>query len=52
MINKMITQLVERDINDLNKMKKDQLLSFCKSLLTDYYYELDNDTIKEYYNEL
>lgn len=50
-INKMINALVEKDINDLQKMKKEQLLSFCKSLLTDYYYELDNNTIMEYYNE-
>lgn len=49
-INKLIIECVERDMEDLSKMKKDQLLSFCKSLLSDYYRELDNETIIDYYN--
>jgi hypothetical protein len=50
-INKMIIECVEKDINNLSKLKKSDLLTFTKSLLSDYYRELDNDTIKELYNE-
>ncbi len=50
-INKIIIECVNKDIEKLAKLKKSDLLSFTKSLLTDYYYELDNDTIKELYNE-
>ena len=50
-INKIIIECVNKDIEKLSKLKKSDLLSFTKSLLTDYYRELDNDTIKELYNE-
>lgn len=50
-INKIIIECVNKDIETLSKLKKNELLSFTKSLLTDYYRELDTETIKELYNE-
>jgi len=47
---RMINQLVEESSINLAKMKKSEILAFTKQLMTDYYYELDNDTIKEIYN--
>ena len=50
-INKMIIELVNQDKDNLSKLKKSELLSFATNLLKDYYYELDNQTIIELYNE-
>ena len=50
-VNKIIIDLVNQDENHLKKLTKADLLSFTKSLLTDYYRELDNQTIIELYNE-
>lgn len=47
---KMINILVEESSINLAKMKKSEILEFTKQLMTDYYHELDNDTIKEIYN--
>jgi hypothetical protein len=48
---RMINILVDNNMDKLSKLKKSELILFTKSLLTDYYFELDNDTIKELYNE-
>lgn len=50
-LNKIINDVVNQDIENLSKLKKSELLSFCKSLLNDYYRELDNQTIIDMYNE-
>ena len=50
-INKMIIELVNQDKDNLSKLKKSELLSFAVNLLKDYYYELDNQTIMDLYNE-
>lgn len=50
-INKIIIECVDKDIEKLSKLKKSDLLAFTKTLLQDYYRELDNETIKELYNE-
>ena len=47
----MINILVDNNMDKLSKLKKSELILFTKSLLKDYYFELDNDTIKELYNE-
>jgi hypothetical protein len=43
--------MVDNNMDKLSKLKKSELINFTKSLLTDYYLELDNTTIKELYNE-
>jgi hypothetical protein len=48
---RMINILVDNNMDKLSKLKKSELILFTKSLLKDYYFELDNDTIKELYNE-
>lgn len=46
-----IDAIVEVNINSLSKLKKNELIAFTKSLLKDYYLELDVNTINEVYNE-
>lgn len=48
---RMINILVDNNMDKLSKLKKSELILFTKSLLKDYYFELDNNTIKELYNE-
>jgi hypothetical protein len=48
---RMINILVDNNMDKLSKLKKSELILFTKSLLKDYYHELDNTTIKELYNE-
>jgi hypothetical protein len=48
---RMINILVDNNMDKLSKLKKSELILFTKSLLKDYYHELDNNTIKELYNE-
>ena len=50
-INIIIDKIIEQDATVLSKLKKSDLLSFTKTLLKDYYFELSDDTIKELYNE-
>jgi hypothetical protein len=50
-VNKIIIELVNQDRDNLSKLKKSELLAFATNLLKDYYYELDNQTIIDTYNE-
>lgn len=48
-INVMITELVEHDMKDVNKMSKAELKNLASSLLDSFYRELTNETIVELY---
>ena len=50
-IHYLINKLIESKQKELSKLKKDELKQFISILLKDYYYELDDSTIKELYNE-
>ena len=46
-----IDAIVEVNIEQISKLKKNEIIAFAKSLLKDYYLELDPETINEVYNE-
>jgi hypothetical protein len=48
-IDHFIAELIDNDMLDINKMKKDDLKVLAKQLLQNNYRELHNDTIVELY---
>ena len=50
-IDRLIAELVEDSMTDIKKMKKVELQSLAKELLTDNLRELTNDTIVRIYEE-
>jgi len=51
MIDRLIAELVDKDMLDVKKMKKSELLELTKELMKDNMRELHDDTIVEIYKQ-